>query len=318
MRSSRVVFLILLVLVVFLGLNSLFILNETEQAIITKFGKPVGGTYSDAGIHYKIPFIHKIHIFEKRLLEWDGSPQEVPTQDNKFIHIDTYARWRISDPLSFKKKVQTESSAHSRLDDLLDGAVRDEVATQTLPEIIRSTDRKMVVRLFGGTEETEQNTSEYNIKGARIEIEEHVLANVAQKLKDLELGIEVVDFRFKRIDYNKGVEEKVFGRMIAEQNKIAEKYRAIGQGEKQKIMGQTSQKKKEILSEAYRKAQEIKGNADAEAIDIYATAYNQSAESVDFYVFMRSLSSYHTALDSSTTLLISTGNDYLKYLKSAK
>ncbi len=307
---------ILVVLALIVGYNSIFILEETEQGIITQFGKPVGDSYTEAGINFKIPFIQTVHKFEKRLLSWDGSPQEVPTQDKKFIHINTFARWRITDPLEFYKTLKTENSAHSRLDDLLDGLVRDEIVKYTMPEIVKSSNRTMVVVEFDQSET--KDTVEHEIYGKRGEIEKMVLDNSQSKLKELQVGIEVIDFRFKRVKYNNDVRQKVFDRMISEQQRIAEKYRAIGQGEKQRIIGKTTQKKKEIMSNAYKKAQSIRGEADAKAIQIYADAYNKSSDSREFYEFMRTLDAYTKAIDSNSTVVFSTDNDFLKFLKENK
>jgi len=320
MKARTVFFIILALIILIIGTSALFTIDETEQAIITQFGRPVGGTIQTAGLHFKIPFIQKVIVFEKRLLEWDGAPQEIPTKDNKFIHIDTFARWKIDNPLSFYKSIRTENAAQSRLDDLLDGAIRDEVAIHTLQEIVRSSDRPMSILTFE-TEDVSSTDSvriskTIKIKGSRKQITENVVKSVRKKLADLDLGISVADFRFKRIDYNKEVQEKVFQRMISEQNRIAEKYRAIGQGEKERILGMIEQRKKEILSKAYRESQTIRGKADGEATNIYAAVYNQSAQSRDFYSFMRTLTAYQTALDSTTTLLLSTDNEFLKFLDS--
>jgi membrane protease subunit HflC len=307
--------------IAFLG-TSLFILNETQQAIITQFGKPVGQTITSAGIHFKIPFIQKVLIFDKRILEWDGNPQEIPTKDNKFIYIDTFARWRISDALEFYKSNRSEMVGYSRLDDLLDGAVRDEIANHTLPEIIRSLDRKMVIAELESAEiASDLDSAKYMeliVPGARALITDTIIKNVQTKLAELNLGIEVIDLQIKRIDYNTEVQKKVFDRMISGQRRIAEKYRAIGQGEKERILGKQSQKKKEILSQAYLEAQQIRGKADAEAVRIYSNAYNRSADSRDFYKFLRTLETYKTAFDSTTTLIMSTDNEFLQYLGSTK
>ena len=322
MKTGRVILVLLIVLVIaFLG-TSLFVLNETQQAIITQFGKPVGQPIISAGIHFKLPFIQKVLVFDKRILEWDGNPQEIPTQDNKFIYIDTFARWRISNALAFYKSNRSEMVGYSRLDDLVDGAVRDEIANHSLPEIIRSSDRPMVIAEVESAEMSTDVDSnqyeEYNVPGVRAKITESIIKNVQTKLVELNLGIEVIDLQIKRIDYNTEVQKKVFDRMISGQRRIAEKYRAIGQGEKEQILGKQSQKKKEILSGAYLEAQQIRGKADAEAVKIYGNAYNRSTDSRDFYKFLRTLETYKTAIDSSTTLILSTDNEFLQYLGSTK
>ncbi len=321
--NARVVLLLLLLIVVIILLgSSLFILNETQQALITQFGKPVGQSITMAGIHIKLPFIQKVIVFEKRILEWDGNPQEIPTKDNKFIYIDTFARWRISDALAFYKSNRSEMVGYSRLDDLLDGAVRDEIANHTLPEIIRSSTRAMSIMVVESADLSLEVDStlmrELDIPGARKKIVENIVTNVKNKLTDLDLGIEVVDLQIKKIDYNSEVQKKVFDRMISEQKRIAEKYRAIGQGEKQRILGRQSQKMKEILSGAYLEAQGIRGKADAQAVKIYANAYNRTTDSRDFYKFLRTLDAYKATIDSSTTLILSTDNEFLQYLGSTK
>jgi len=322
MKTGRVILVLLIVLVIaFLG-TSLFVLNETQQAIITQFGKPVGQPITSAGIHFKTPFIQKVLVFDKRILEWDGNPQEIPTQDNKFIYIDTFARWRISNALAFYKSNRSEMVGYSRLDDLVDGAVRDEIANHSLPEIIRSSGRSMVIAEVESEEMSTDIDSnqyeEYNVPGVRAKITESIIENVQNKLMELNLGIEMIDLQIKRIDYNTEVQQKVFGRMISGQRRIAEKYRAIGQGEKEQILGKQSQKKKEILSGAYLEAQQIRGKADAEAVKIYGNAYNRSTDSRDFYKFLRTLETYKTSIDSSTTLILSTDNEFLQYLGSTK
>ncbi|HDP67451.1 MAG TPA: protease modulator HflC [Candidatus Marinimicrobia bacterium] len=322
MKGGKIILLLLIVLIIVFFSTALFILNETQQAIITQFGKPVGEPITRAGIHLKVPFIQKVLVFDKRILEWDGNPQEIPTKDNKFIYIDTFARWRISDALAFYKSNRSEMVGYSRLDDLLDGAVRDEIANHTLPEIIRSSDREMITQEVESADITTSLDSsqfeDFDVPGARAKIIDTIVENVSTKLEDLNLGIEVIDLQIKRIDYNTEVQKKVFDRMISAQLRIAEKYRAIGQGEKERIMGKLSQKKKEILSQAYLESQQIRGKADAEAVKIYGNAYNRSADSRDFYKFLRTLETYQTAIDSSTTLIMSTDNEFLQYLGTTK
>ncbi len=310
---KKAIIAIVVIVVLFVINSGFYILNPAEQAIIVQFGKPIGETKTDAGLYFKTPVIQEVIKFDKRILEWDGRSNEIPTKDNKYIHIDAFARWRISDPLAFYKAVKNQMIAQSRLDDLLDGLVRDEITTFTLNEIIQSSERKHRIQQFETTEsEAKQKVDETDIVlGARLRIMENILANVSLRLEDLNLGIDVVDVQFKRIDYNREVRQKVFGRMISEQNQIAEKYRASGEGEKQKILGNLDKRKKEVLSSAYLKSQEIKGSADAEAVQIYARTYGKSPE---FFRFMRTLESYRETFDPSTKLILSTKNKYLKYL----
>ena len=295
----------LLVVIIVVIANSFYVLKEGEQAIVIQFGKPVGETSVDAGLYFKVPLIQNVIVFEKRILEWDGASSEIPTKDNKYIYIDAYARWRISDALIFYKAAKNEMMAQSRLDDIIDGAVRDEISNRIMSEIIRSSDRNMT------TYESEVDKKTDYGKGARLVIVNRILNNVKSKLVELDMGIEIIDVQLKRIQYNERVQSKLFNRMISEQNMIAEKSRAQGQGKKQEILGMQDKKQKELLSEAYVKSQKIIGSADAEAIKIYAHAYTKSPE---FYNFIKTLESYESSIDSTTQVILSTNNKYLKYL----
>ena len=288
--------------------NSLFIVNEKEQVIITQFGKPVGNAKVESGIYSKIPIIQTILRFDRRILEWDGSANEIPTKDNKYIFVDTFARWKISDPLQFYKSARNEMLAQSRLDDIIDGAVRDEISNRFMSEIVRSTDRKMGVY----ESELESGNQEIIKKGARKAIVESILRSVESKLEELNLGIAIVDFQIKRMSYNRQVQDKLFKRMISEQNMIAEKYRAQGEGRKQEILGKQIQREKELISSAYLTSQEIMGKADAKAMDIYATAYSKDSE---FYNYYKTLETYKKTLDPSTVFILSTDNKFLKFIE---
>ena len=246
-------------------------------------------------------------------MEWDGSANEIPTLDNKYIFIDAFARWRISDALQFYKSAKNEMLAQSRLDDILDGAVRDEIANRTMVEIVRSSNREMIIQDVESSSVNVNNKviEDYSAKGARLDIVESILESVSKRLLDLNMGIEILDVQLKRINYTRQVQEQVFKRMISGQNQIAEKYRAQGQGKKQEILGMQVQRKKEIISGAYLESQEIKGEADANATRIYADAYGKSPE---FYNFIKTLETYSNTLDSSTQFILSTDNHYLKYL----
>ena len=310
---KQTIFLIIVVGVVILGFGSIYTINEAEQAVVTQFGKPVGGAVTDAGLHYKAPIIQTVIKFDKRILEWDGSANEIPTLDNKYIFIDAFARWRISDALQFYKSAKNEMLAQSILDDILDGAVRDEIANRTMVEIVRSSDRVMVIQDVESSSVNVNNKviEDLSAKGARLEIVESILESVSKRLLDLKMGIEILDVQLKRINYTSQVQEQVFKRMISGQNQIAEKYRAQGQGKKQEILGMQVQRKKEIISSAYLESQKIKGEADANATRIYADAYGKSPE---FYNFIKTLETYTNTLDSSTQFILSTDNHYLKYL----
>ena len=310
---KQTIFLIIVVGVVILGFGSIYTINEAEQAVVTQFGKPVGGAVTDAGLHFKTPIIQTVIKFDKRILEWDGSANEIPTLDNKYIFIDAFARWRISDALQFYKSAKNEMLAQSRLDDILDGAVRDEIANRTMVEIVRSSNRVMVIQDVESSSVNVNNKviEDFSAKGARLEIVESILESVSKRLLDLKMGIEILDVQLKRINYTSQVQEQVFKRMISGQNQIAEKYRAQGQGKKQEILGMQVQRKKEIISGAYLESQKIKGEADANATRIYADAYGKSPE---FYNFIKTLETYSNTLDSSTQFILSTDNHYLKYL----
>ena len=310
---KQTIFLIIVVGVVILGFGSIYTINEAEQAVVTQFGKPVGGAITDAGIHFKTPIIQTVIKFDKRILEWDGSANEIPTLDNKYIFIDAFARWRISDALQFYKSAKNEMLAQSRLDDILDGAVRDEIANRTMVEIVRSSNRAMIIQDVESSSVNVNNKviEDFSAKGARLEIVESILESVSKRLLDLNMGIEILDVQLKRINYTRQVQEQVFNRMISGQNQIAEKYRAQGQGKKQEILGMQVQRKKEIISGAYLESQKIKGEADANATRIYADAYGKSPE---FYNFIKTLETYSNTLDSSTQFILSTDNHYLKYL----
>ena len=300
--------LIFIIGILIVVLNSLFIVNEKEQVIITQFGKPVGSAKVESGLYTKIPMIQTILRFDRRILEWDGSANEIPTKDNKYIFVDTFARWKISDPLQFYKSARNEMLAQSRLDDIIDGAVRDEISNRFMSEIVRSTDRKMGVY----ESELESGNQEIIKKGARKAIVESILRSVESKLEELNLGIAIVDFQIKRMSYNRQVQDKLFKRMISEQNMIAEKYRAQGEGRKQEILGKQIQREKELISSAYLTSQEIMGKADAKAMDIYATAYSKDSE---FYNYYKTLETYKKTLDPSTVFILSTDNKFLKFIE---
>ena len=292
-------------------LNSLYVVSETNQVIITQFGEPIGGAIITPGLHVKAPFIQKTNYFEKRWLEWDGDANQIPTKDKKYIWVDTYARWRVSDPLTFFQRVRDERGAQSRLDDIIDGETRNAIANFILIEIVRSTNRE-----FEMTEEVEileAREAVQKIETGREKIAEIILKN-SSKITP-EFGIELIDVRIKRINYVEEVQRKVFDRMIAERQRIAAKYRSEGDGNSAEIRGQKEKELKRITSEAYRKSQEIKGKADAEAVRIYAEAYNRDPE---FYQFMKTLETYRTTMDKDTWLLLSTDSEFFKYLKTTR
>ncbi len=306
---KKIIFLILLV-VIGVGLySSIFIVNETQQVIKTRFGKPIGSAITAPGVHFKIPILDVLHYFDKRYLEWDGRPNQIPTKDKRFIWVDTYARWHITDPLKFYQRLYNEQGAHSRLDDIIDGETRNAVASHDLIEIVRKSNRESLI----DSTALDENIELVDIKVGREKIGDMILNKSQDRCADL--GIEILDFEFKRINYVKEVQEKVFERMISERKRIADKYRSEGQGEASRIEGEKERELLRIRSEAYRTAQEIKGKADAEATAIYNQAYNRSAESRDFYQFMKTMETYLNTIDSSTTVMLSTDGDFYKYLR---
>ena len=293
-------------------MSSAYIVDETKQVIITQFGKPVGDPIVTPGIHFKIPIIQHANFFDKRFLEWDGDPNQVPTKDKRFVWVDTYARWRIKDPLLFFQRVRDERGAQSRLDDILDGEVRNQIAKHNLVEIIRTTNREfeLIEALVAGERVAEELPK---VKYGREEITRFIVEAVADRT--LELGIELLDLRFKRINYVEAVRMKIFDRMIAERKRMAEKFRSEGQGEGSKILGDKERELKKIQSEAYKTAEEIKGKADAKAAAIYAAAYNQNKESREFYKFLKTMETYKTTLSEKDWLILSTKGDFFKYLQ---
>jgi len=243
-----------------------YVVGETEQVVITQFGDPKGDPVTNPGLHFKIPFIRKANYFDKRFLEWDGDPNEVPTRDKRFIHVDTYARWRITDPLLYFQRLRSEQGAQSRLDDILDGETRNVIAKHDLIEVVRSSNRDFVISQEIGGDSARM--SEAPIEFGREELANEVLLAAQGRTSDL--GIEILDFQFKRLNYVEEVREEVYARMVSERQRIAEQFRSEGAGESARISGERERELKEITSEAYRQAQEIKGRADAEAADIFA------------------------------------------------
>jgi len=289
--------------------SSVYTLSETEQAIVTQFGRPVGGVVKDPGLHLKVPVVQEVHRFDKRWLEYDGDPNEIPTRDKKYIWVDTYARWRIADPLRFYQAVRDERGGQSRLDDIVDGETRNAIASFDLIEIVRSTNRTFQV-----TEDLEgigAAEAMAKVSAGRGGIAKIILDKAAKITP--EFGIELVDVRFKRINYVESVQAKVFERMISERKRIAERSRSEGQGRAAEIRGQ---KERDVLgasSAGYKSAQEVKGIADAKATSIYARAYGRDA---DLYQFVKSMETLSGSLDEKTWLILSTNSELLKFLKS--
>lgn len=309
MKTKGTIGIIFAALLAIVLLNSIYILDETKQAIVTQFGKPVGDPRTEPGLNFKVPFLHKVQFFDKRYLEWDGDRNQVPTKDKKFIFVDTYARWEITNPLQFFIRLRDEKSAQSRLDDILDGETRNAVASHDLLDIVRSTNRDPEI-----TEEfMEEIEVLEDISVGRAIIEKIILEKANERTSDL--GVRILDFRFKRMNYVDEVRDRVYDRMISERNRIADQFRSEGQGEARKIEGNKERDLAQIQSEAFKLAEEIKGKADAEATNIYASAYNRNRQSVDLYKFVRSMESFEKALDENTSLILSSESEFFRYFK---
>jgi membrane protease subunit HflC len=308
MRNAVIIGIGILVLLGVLVVGgTIYVVPETMQVVITQFGEPRGDPVTTPGLKIKVPFIQRANYFDNRFLEWDGDPNEVPTRDKRFIHVDTYARWRITDPLLYFQRLRGEQRAQSRLDDILDGETRNVIAKHDLIEVVRSSNREFAVseEVAGDVAPESQETIE---QGRRL-LAAEVLQAAQARTEDL--GIEILDFRFKRINYVEQVRIEVYNRMISERQRIAEQFRSEGGGESARINGERERELQRITSEAYRQAQEIKGRADAEAADIYAEAYNRDAE---FYRFLKTMEVLRETLDSNTVLVLSTNSEFLHYL----
>lgn len=312
MKSKLIIGIVVGVLLIIMFSLSTFVVNEKEQVVITQFGRPVGDPITEPGLHFKIPFVQTINFFDKRFLEWDGDPNQVPTKEKKYIFVDTYARWRITDPLQFFKRLTNERGAQSRIDDILDGETRNFVASHKLEEIVRSSNRQPVVT---DTLLQDKDDSLTEIHVGRKEIQDMILASANKETK--ELGIEILDFRFKRINYVEDVRKKVYNRMRSERFRIADKFRSEGQGEASRINGEKERELKSIQSEAFRTAEEIKGDADAEAASIYAKAYNRNVYSRDLYSFLKSMETLKETFNKNTNMILSTDSELYQYLKSS-
>ena len=292
---------------------SIYTLDQAEQAVIVQLGAPVGDPVTMPGLHFKLPFIQEIRRFDKRVISWDGDPNQIPTRGEQFISVDTTARWRISDPLIFMQRVQNERGATMRLNDILDSVVRDKISATDLVEIVRSKDWKISeadlarVQLSG---EDDEEILLQEVKTGRQELVKSIYTQAASQMP--EMGIELIDIRIKRIDYVEAVEQRVFDRMIAERQRIAEQFRSEGEGRAAEIDGDTRRELSEIQSEANRQAEIIRGQADAEASSIYSQAFGAAPE---FYAFLRTLESYPKTVQNTSTLILGTDSEYFRYLR---
>src|SRR6516164_6058695 len=314
-RSCLPAAIIGVVLLLFLVLSGAFYtVDQTEQVIITQFGRPVGDPITKPGLHFKIPLVQRVNRLDKRFLEWDGAPVAIPTRDKTYIHVDTFARWRIADPKTYFVRLRDERSAQSRLEDILGSETRNSIAKHNLIEIIR-------------TDKNRQPLHDETIKGGqtgtlgilppiqygRLKIEEEIKTAAAEKLAGF--GIDVLDFRIKRVNYNPDVLARIYQRMISERLQIAQRFRSEGEGESARIAGQRERDLNEIRSNAYRQVQQIRGEADAKATEIYARAYTQNSQAAEFYAFLKTLETYHKIFTKDSTLILSTDGDIFALLK---
>lgn len=315
MKISQIAILVIVVIGSYVAMSSVYTVNEVEQMIITQFGKPVGEPVTTAGLKFKVPFVQEVNPIDKRVLEWDGNPSDMPTKDKLYISVDLFARWRITDPLQYFLRLRDERSAQSRLDDILGSETRNAIAKHELIEIIRTTKDRVPLRdtFLTDAERKLDMGSLVPIKKGRKMVEQEIFAAAAEKVRVF--GIELLDIRFKRINYNESVRPKIYDRMISERRQIAERFLSEGNGEAARIRGNRVRDLNKIQSEAYRQVEEIRGVADAKATEIYAKAYNQSPQAVEFYEFTRTMQAYNSIIADNTTLVLSTDSDLFKFLK---
>jgi membrane protease subunit HflC len=307
MKNKGILIIVIVAAAAFLAYNAAYTVDETEQVIITQFGRIVGTPKTDPGLRFKLPFIQHANYFAKNLLDWDGDPGQIPTLDKTFIWVDTFARWKITDPIKFFQTVNNQFSAVGKLNDIIDPAVRNFITSHSLIEAVRKSSRLLDT---SDVEVEDRIRTSYAVSVGREKITQGILKQAQPKLA--QFGIELVDVKIKRINYVEQVRKSVYGRMIAERKQIAEKYRSEGKGEAQKILGERERDLQEITSEAYRTAQEVKGKADAQATIIYAEAYGVDPQ---FYSFVQTLEIYDQSLGEKNTLILSTDSEFLKYLK---
>ena len=310
-NKATAIFFVGLLVTAIVGWESLYTVGETERVLITQFGKPMGEIVDEAGLKVKIPFIQVVNRIEKRILVWDGAANDMPTKDKLYITVDTFGRWRIKDPLQYFLRLRDERSAQSRLEDILGSETRNAVARHELIEIIR-TSKDRTPEVDPVLAEVDVSTL-LPITRGRKRLEADILEAASGKLA--EFGIELLDVRFKRVNYNESVRQKIYARMISERDQIADRFRSEGAGEAARIIGDKERELQSIDSKAYRTIQGIEGNADARATDIYSRSYNQSAEAVDFYKFLKTLDMYRSVIDAETTLVLSTDSDLMSLIK---
>ncbi|MBU1006357.1 MAG: protease modulator HflC [Candidatus Omnitrophica bacterium] len=296
------------------GSGALYIVDETQQVVITQFGKPIGDPITEAGLHFKMPFVQQANYFDRRVLQWDGNPNQIPTKDKRYIWVDTTARWKISDALKFMQSVTNEMGAHARLDDIVDSATRDYLTNHNLVEIVRDSNRIIESSALREIDEIKASDDALEtISVGRDAITRGILKQAREIIP--QYGIKLIDVRIKRINYVQEVRDKVYERMVSERKRAAERYLSEGQGKKREIEGQVAKELQQIRSEAYKTALEIQGEGDAEATSIYADAYNKDPE---FYSFLKTLETYKNTIDQDTTVIFSPENEYLEYFNTTK
>jgi membrane protease subunit HflC len=314
MKNALKISVVALVVAILLVLSgTLYTLPEGQQAIILQFGRPVGEPVTQAGLHVKLPFVQEVRRFEKRLLIWDGDPNQIPTKGREFIWVDTTARWRIADAKKFLENVATEAGARSRLDDIIDSVVRDQVSASELVELVRSASWEVPEgEVLEEVPAEVQEELKKQVTRGREELTRTILTEARKVIP--QYGIELVDVRIKRLNYVESVREKVYARMVSERKRIAARFRSEGEGRSAEILGTMEKELRQIRSTAYRRAQEIRGKADAEATRVYGAAYNRDPE---FYAFSRTLEAYKEGHNKNSSLILTTDSDYYRYLKEA-
>jgi len=311
--AFKVVLSVLALTVLLVVAGTFYSLEEGQQAIIVQFGRPVGQPVTEAGLHLKLPFVQEVRRFEKRLLIWDGDPNQIPTKGREFIWVDTTARWRIADAKKFLESVASEAGARSRLDDIIDSVVRDQVSASELVELVRSASWEVPPgEILEEVPAEVREELKKQVTRGREEITRVILTEARKIIP--QYGIELVDVRIKRLDYVESVREKVYARMISERKRIAARFRSEGEGRSAEILGTMEKELRQIRSTAYRRVQEVRGKADAEATRVYGNAYNRDPE---FYAFSRTLEAYKEGQNKNSTLILTTTSDYYRYLKDA-
>lgn len=315
MTHSRILTYLGAAVALFLFFLSAYTVNQAEQVIITQFGKPIGDPITDPGLHFKLPFVQDVNRFDKRYLAWDGPMVEMSTKDKTYIQVDTFARWRITDPMRYYLRLRDERSAQSRLEDILGSETRTAIARHELIEVVRTDKARKPMHdetLAGAAGESTLGVLR-PIRVGRLQIEQGIFRAAQPKLA--EFGIELLDVRFKRINYNQQVLERIYQRMISERLQIAQRFRSEGEGEAARINGKKERDINEIESAAYKRVQEIHGEADAKATEIYALAYTQKPEAAEFFKFSKSMETYRKILNGDATIVLSTNSDLFELLK---